>query len=67
MTSALESNVGLNAIAQLTAAYHSLIPQGLGTGQIYRNNVDAPLSVKQGMIYYDKGKPWDDIDKFFET
>ena len=65
MTSALESNIGLNAIAQLTAGYDPLIPQGLGTGQIYRNNIGSPLTVKKGMIHYDKGKFWDNIDKLF--
>lgn len=66
MTSALESNIGLNAIAQLTATYNPLIPQGLGTGQIYRNNIDSPLAVRKGMIYYDNEKIWENLEKIFE-
>ncbi len=66
ITSALESNIGLNAIAQLAAEYRPLIPQGLGTGQIYRNNIESPLSVKYGVIYHEKGKSWFNMEKFFE-
>lgn len=52
VTSALESNIGLNAICQLTANYPVTIPQGLGTGQLYHNNIDSPLEVKAGEITY---------------
>lgn len=46
-TSALESNVGLNAIAHWVAQYHPDIPQGLGTGQIYENNIKGyPLELR---------------------
>ena len=46
-TSALESNVGLNAIAHWVAQYHPTQPQGLGTGQIYENNIEGyPLALK---------------------
>lgn len=41
VTSALESNVGLNAIAQWTAAAPTHLPQGLGTGQLFVDNYDA--------------------------
>ncbi|HCR53111.1 MAG TPA: o-succinylbenzoate synthase [Cytophagales bacterium] len=58
MTSALESSVGLNAIAQFTAEHDNLIPQGLGTGKIYENNVDSPLHVKNGQLGYDKTLNW---------
>lgn len=58
ITSALESNIGLNAISQFTAEYPVSIPQGLGTGQLYDDNVDSPLLVKQGMISYDKTRNW---------
>jgi o-succinylbenzoate synthase len=51
LTSALESNIGLNAIAQFTANYHVTIPQGLGTGMIYSNNVEGPLVVEKGHLY----------------
>lgn len=43
ITSALESNIGLNAIAQWTYTWGNPIPQGLGTGQLYTNNLPSPL------------------------
>ncbi|WP_186756633.1 o-succinylbenzoate synthase [Echinicola salinicaeni] len=58
MTSALESNIGLNAISQLTASYHTELPQGLGTGQLYHNNIPSPLAVKGGKIYYRPDETW---------
>lgn len=58
MTSALESNVGLNAIAQFTATYHPTLPQGLGTGQLYHNNLMAPLHQEGGWLYYHQSKHW---------
>lgn len=54
VTSALESNIGLNAIAQWTYTLNTKIPQGLGTGSLYINNFDMPLEVKHGKIYYNK-------------
>ncbi len=59
MTSALESNIGLNAISQFTATYPVYMPQGLGTGSLYHNNIPSPLTVDSGGIYYDKDKTWD--------
>lgn len=50
ITSALESNIGLNAICQLTANYKTTLPQGLGTGSLYLNNVHSKLTVKDGFI-----------------
>lgn len=57
-TSALESNVGLNAIAQFTSQYGVKIPQGLGTGRLYENNFDSPLTVAAGYIEYNPLKSW---------
>ena len=51
-TSALESNIGLNAIAQWTAHMNTSLPQGLGTGQLYTNNIDSPLYIDAGHLYY---------------
>lgn len=65
ITSALESNVGLNAIAQWTATLHNNMPQGLGTGSLYTNNIGSPLLVKGGQIYYEKETQWD-MDKLKE-
>lgn len=59
MTSALESNIGLNAIAQFTSTYDVTIPQGLGTGQLYHNNIDSPLKIERGEIIYAQNLKWE--------
>ena len=59
MTSALESNIGLNAIAQWTAILDNHLPQGLGTGQLYTNNIESPLRVNGGFLTYENGGEWD--------
>lgn len=51
MTSALESNVGLSCIAQFTALYNTNMYQGLGTGQLYTNNIESPLQIAKGKIF----------------
>lgn len=51
MTSALESNIGLNAICQFTAEFKNDLPQGLGTGSLYTDNIPSPLKVENGFIY----------------
>ena len=58
VTSALESNIGLNAIAQFCSSLNTEIPQGLGTGSLYKNNIDSPLTVGNGFISYNIQKPW---------
>lgn len=58
ITSALESNIGLNAIAQWTYTLQSNKPQGLGTGGLYTNNFDSPLEVKNGKLQYRKTAHW---------
>ena len=58
VTSALESNVGLSAIAQFCANYQLTLPQGLGTGQLFSNNIPSPLEVKGENIFYKKNKTW---------
>jgi o-succinylbenzoate synthase len=50
MTSALESNIGLNAICQLAGEYNNELPQGLGTGSLYENNFPSNLLVNEGFI-----------------
>ncbi|GAA0878757.1 o-succinylbenzoate synthase [Algoriphagus jejuensis] len=60
MTSALESNIGLNAISQLASALKTTIPQGLGTGKLYNNNLDSPLEIKAGKIFYNPEMDWED-------
>ena len=58
VTSALESNIGLNAICQFTAQFSNLGFQGLGTGQLYHNNIDSPLAIKDGLIYWNRNTSW---------
>ena len=58
VTSALESNVGLNAIAQFTYCLKSKLPQGLGTGGLFTNNFESPLEVKSGTLQYNPTKKW---------
>ena len=53
ITSALESNIGLNAIAQYTYTLKNKMPQGLGTGSLFTNNIASPLKVENGKLYYD--------------
>ncbi|MBI1769993.1 MAG: o-succinylbenzoate synthase [Bacteroidetes bacterium] len=59
MTSALESNIGLNAIAQFTSQYSSTLHHGLGTGQIYENNFPSPLLADKGLLQYQSKEKWD--------
>lgn len=58
ITSALESNIGLNAIAQWTYLQNNPMPQGLGTGALYTNNFDSPLEVKNGQLTYNTDLQW---------
>ena len=57
ITSALESNIGLNAIAQLAAnIYGSKItmPQGLGTGMLFTDNIPMPLEIRNDCLWITK-------------
>jgi len=58
-TSALESNVGLNAIAQYAASKTPDIPQGLGTGMLYTNNISSPLEIRKNKLFYNPDKTWE--------
>ncbi len=58
VTSALESNIGLNAIAQWTFTLENSMPQGLGTGSLFTNNIESPLMVEKGNLYYKNTKTW---------
>ena len=64
-TSALESNLGLNAIAQWVCNYEIDMPQGLGTGQLFSNNIVSPLVIKDAQLIYDRSLHWD-IEKIHE-
>ncbi|WP_437824979.1 o-succinylbenzoate synthase [Tenacibaculum mesophilum] len=58
ITSALESNIGLNAIAQWTHTLNNPLPQGLGTGSLFTNNFESPLEVSNGSLGYNTNKKW---------
>ena len=58
VTSALESNIGLNAIAQWTYTLKNSLPQGLGTGGLFTNNIQAPLEVNSGRLFYNLKTKW---------
>ena len=54
ITSALESNIGLNAIAQFAAdvyGNHITMPQGLGTGQLFTDNIPMPLEIRGDKLW----------------
>jgi L-alanine-DL-glutamate epimerase-like enolase superfamily enzyme len=59
ITSLLESNIGLNAIAQWTYSLKNPLPQGLGTGMLFRNNFDSPLYIREGHLFFDPEKDFD--------
>jgi o-succinylbenzoate synthase len=65
ITSALESNIGLNAIAQFTYSLQNKLPQGLGTGGLYTNNFECPLEVSNGQLWYRNDRNWEvDFEDF---
>ncbi|MFK5879278.1 MAG: o-succinylbenzoate synthase [Flavobacteriaceae bacterium] len=59
ITSALESNVGLNAITQFAHSLGVTMPQGLGTGGLFTNNFKCPLEIRKGQIHYNNSRNWD--------
>ncbi|MCD8417305.1 o-succinylbenzoate synthase [Tenacibaculum finnmarkense genomovar finnmarkense] len=59
ITSALESNIGLNAIAQFTQTLKNPLPQGLGTGSLFTNNFESPLEVSNGSLGYNSKIAWE--------
>ena len=54
ITSALESNIGLNAIAQWCATFRNPLPQGLGTGLLFTDNVEMPLEIRKDCLWFCK-------------
>jgi len=57
-TSALESNIGLNAISQWVYVRQNPLPQGLGTGKLFTENIPSPLFIKDGLTWFDASKQW---------
>lgn len=58
ITSALESNIGLNALAQWTYTLNNPAFQGLGTGGLFTNNFNSPLYLKGQNLFYSPEKSW---------
>lgn len=58
ITSALESNIGLNTLAQWVATLQPKIPQGLGTGMVFSNNIASPLTQTKDYLSYNSNKTW---------
>ncbi|CAH0215468.1 o-succinylbenzoate synthase [Chryseobacterium sp. Bi04] len=54
ITSALESNIGLNAIAQYTVTKKNPMPQGLGTGSLFVNNFESSLDLRNELLWFKK-------------
>lgn len=65
-TSALESNIGLNAIAQWVSAYNLTMPQGLGTGTLYANNIASPLRQEKDYLRFEPTASFSNIMTIFE-
>jgi o-succinylbenzoate synthase len=60
-TSALESNIGLNAIAQWVSSYSPTHTHGLGTGGLYTNNIESPLFISKGELFFNPENTWGNI------
>ena len=67
VTSALESNIGLNAIAQWTATLMPTLPQGLGTGMLFTDNIDYPLHIEGDCLWFDPNASEPDILEWLRT
>ncbi len=59
LTSSMESNVGLNALAQFASNYPIELPQGLGTGTIFKDNIPSPMEVVKGTLRWNSQENWD--------
>jgi L-alanine-DL-glutamate epimerase-like enolase superfamily enzyme len=58
-TSALESNIGLNAISQWVYGKSTNMKQGLGTGKLFSNNILSPYIIEEGHLKYFTNNKWD--------
>lgn len=63
ITSALESNVGLNILAQFCGHLKVNRPQGLGTGKLFTNNILSPLRESGGFVFFDSQGSWGSINE----
>lgn len=66
VTSALESNIGLNAIAQWCATLQPSLPQGLGTGLLFTDNVDYPLHIQGDCLWYHPEEAEPDLKQWLQ-
>ena len=66
ITSALESNIGLNAIAQFTYNQINPMPQGLGTGGLFTNNLASPLRIDNGSLIISEPGQWGELKQFLK-
>lgn len=64
VTSALESNIGLNSIAQWCATLHPAMPQGLGTGMLFTDNIDYPLHIEGDCLWFHPEEKEPDFKSF---
>lgn len=64
ITSALESNIGLNAIAQWCATLNPVLPQGLGTGLLFTDNIDYPFAIEGDCLRFHPEQPEPDFETF---
>ncbi|KJF45534.1 o-succinylbenzoate synthase [Draconibacterium sediminis] len=59
ITSYLESNIGLNAIAQWAFTKNTTMHQGLGTGQLFTNNIESPLEIRGEKLWFNTAKSFE--------
>ena len=64
VTSALESNIGLNAIAQWCATLNPVLPQGLGTGLLFTDNIDYPFAIEGDCLRFHPEQAEPDFNTF---
>ncbi|MGM0621859.1 MAG: enolase C-terminal domain-like protein, partial [Bacteroidota bacterium] len=67
VTSYLESNIGLNAIAQWTFRQNATGHQGLGTGSLFTNNIPSPLEIRGEKLWFNPDKKFQCSQNFFEV
>lgn len=64
ITSALESNIGLNSVAQWCATLGNPMRQGLGTGSLYMNNISLPLEIRVDQLWLNPNEVFPGINDF---
>ena len=67
VTSALESNIGLNAIAQWCATLQPKMPQGLGTSMLFTDNIDYPLHIEGDCLWFHPEEKTPDFPTYLQT